>query len=83
MSFDKNLMTLPVAKAEIQYTFIVDTAFQMKLQTAGSGDLLTPDGAKSFIASSAPGSAITLRGRADLKWEIVTAVGDWLTDSGV
>lgn len=76
-------LTLPVPKAEIQYTFIVDAAFQMKLQAAGSGDLLTPDGAKSFIASSVPGSSITLRGRADLKWEIVSAVGDWLTDSGV
>lgn len=76
-------LTLPVAKAEIRYTFIVDAAFQMKLQAAGTGGLLTPDGPKSFIASSVPGSTITLRGRADLKWEIESAVGDWLTDSGV
>jgi hypothetical protein len=76
-------LTLPVAKAEIRYTFIVDAAFQMKLQAAGSGDLLTPDGPKSYIASSIPGSTITLRGRSDLKWEIVSAVGDWLTDSGL
>ncbi|GAA3412404.1 right-handed parallel beta-helix repeat-containing protein [Paenibacillus hodogayensis] len=76
-------LTLPVAKAEIRYTFVVDAAFQMKLQASGSGGLLTPDGPKSFIASSLAGSTITLRGRADLKWEIVSAVGDWLTDSGV
>ncbi|MDF2716084.1 MAG: Parallel beta-helix repeat protein [Paenibacillus sp.] len=76
-------LTLPVPKADIRYTFRVDAAYRMQLQAAASGDLLTLDGPKSFIACSLPGSTITLQGRADLKWEIVSAVGDWLTDSGV
>ncbi|WP_158606412.1 right-handed parallel beta-helix repeat-containing protein [Paenibacillus ginsengarvi] len=76
-------LTLPVPKAEIAYTFIVDAAHRMALQAAAAGDLLTPVGSRSYIACSIPGSTITLRGRADLKWEIVSAVGDWFTDSGV
>lgn len=76
-------LALPVPKAEITFSFIVDAAYRMALQASAAGELLTPAGPRSHIACSVPGSTIILRGRADLKWEIVSAVGDWFTDSGV
>ncbi|RKN84304.1 right-handed parallel beta-helix repeat-containing protein [Paenibacillus ginsengarvi] len=77
------VLTLPVPKPAMAFTFVVDAAHRLALQARSPGDILTPDGAKSVIACAVPGSSITLMGRDDNKWEIASIVGDWLTDSQV
>ncbi|WP_158301851.1 right-handed parallel beta-helix repeat-containing protein [Paenibacillus mesophilus] len=77
------VMSLPVPKPGMAFTFIVDAAHRLALQAHSPGDIVTPAGAKSVIACAAPGSSVTLMGRDDYKWEIASVVGDWLTDSQV
>jgi len=75
------VLSLPVPKPAMTFTFVVDAAQRMALQANAPGDIVTPGGAKSVIACAAPGSSVTLTGRDDYKWEISSVVGDWLTDS--
>ncbi|MFK7694853.1 right-handed parallel beta-helix repeat-containing protein [Paenibacillus sp. HJGM_3] len=72
------VLKLPVAKAGYTYSFLVDAPFAVTVQPAAGGTILNPLGSGAELSASAPGSAISLLGRADGRWEITNAVGTWL-----
>ena len=71
------MLALPTAKASITYTFYVEAAYRLSLETQAGQSIWTPAGAKSIVGNAFKGSSIVLSGRADGYWEIRSMVGDW------